>query len=328
MNNTLEIEKLAFQYFSGTISLDKEKQLLDFIEQSPSNLKQFREWEELWKEAAQNNDEINQVWETFKANKLPNSKSKVYQRRFQLVTRMAKIAALLLFAVLSTLFVQSLMTSSDQSTAVLVEAPYGEKSKITLADGSIVWLNSGSTLSCVNDNIADKQIVSLSGEGYFEITKNKDRKFVVRTKYYDIEVVGTKFNVTAYDDDRYVTTSLMEGEVNVVCDNSKTVLLPGQYISFDTNTGSLQKPNIVLQAPNNWIYNAIIYDDITLKELVVKLSRQYNVNIMIQSDELENKKINIALRNDESISDVMKAIEKILNVSIQNTGINYQINLK
>lgn len=328
MNNLLELEKLASQYFSGKISLDKESELLEFMNQSPSNFTLFRKWEKVWIESAQNKDDIHSEWESFVATKKLFTKPTQKHIKFGFVKQLAKIAAILLITVVSTLYIQSLIGNTNDKRFVSVEAPYGEKSKITLSDGSVVWLNSGSTLSYAEQNPKNKQIVTLSGEGYFEVAKNKNRKFIVRTKFYDVEVVGTKFNVTAYNDDRYITTTLLEGKVNLVENNTKTELLPGQYISYDTLTGTLQSPEIAMQSPNAWINNVFIYDDITLQELVTKLSRQYNVNIILQSDAIANKKINIALRNDESISDVMKAIEKILNVNIRNTGINYQIDLK
>ena len=110
--------------------------------------------------------------------------------------------------------------------------------------------------------------------------------------------------------------------------NKKTGLNPGESIAYDTTTGQLQKPNEALQNSNAWIHNAIIYDNITLNDLTAKLSRQYNVAIKLESDELAGTKFNIALRNDESIRDVMNAIEKILNVEVSNVGLNYYIGKK
>ena len=330
MANQSELKKLAIQYFSGGLPTEKEKILFDFIIESPENLSQFREWEKVWITAAQDDENVNADWENFLEKKNPFAKSEKVQKylSFSLWKQIAAVAAILVVAVLSTIYVQRLFGDSQKSNYVSVEAPYGEKSKITLADGSVVWLNSGSKLTYAEINKKHEQIVELSGEGYFEIAKNKDRKFIVKTNIYDIEVVGTKFNITAYEDDRYVTTTLLEGKVNLHHRNKKTGLNPGESIAYDTTTGQLQKPNEALQNSNAWIHNAIIYDNITLNDLTAKLSRQYNVAIKLESDELAGTKFNIALRNDESIRDVMNAIEKILNVEVSNVGLNYYIGKK
>ena len=149
MANQSELKKLAIQYFSGGLPTEKEKILFDFIIESPENLSQFREWEKVWITAAQDDENVNADWENFLEKKNPFAKSEKVQKylSFSLWKQIAAVAAILVVAVLSTIYVQRLFGDSQKSNYVSVEAPYCEKSKITLADGSVVWLNSGSKLT-------------------------------------------------------------------------------------------------------------------------------------------------------------------------------------
>ena len=158
--------------------------------------------------------------------------------------------------------------------------------------------------------------------------EEKKGRFIVATASYDVEVVGTKFNVSSYSDDRYVTTTLNEGRVDLTRDNEKTILMPGESATLDRETGEITKSKTGNISSEAWINNRLIFDNITLEELITRLSRQYNVKIQLQKGELGSKKFNIALINDESIAEVMKAIEKILNVEIRNEGTSYFIKEK
>jgi len=93
--------------------------------------------------------------------------------------------------------------------------PYGRKSTITLSDGSVVWLNSGSYLIYPQEFSRKKREVYLAGEAYFEVTENTDKPFIVTTDDIEIEVLGTTFNVNSYPENKDVETVLVEGSVKV-----------------------------------------------------------------------------------------------------------------
>ena len=107
--------------------------------------------------------------------------------------------------------------NNRQSTGQVVQyvVPVGQKSKVILADGTQVWLNSGSTLSVSIDN-TNRRKVQLSGEAYFDVTKDKKSPFIVNTKDYAVKVYGTQFNVRSYDDQTGSETILKEGSVWIV----------------------------------------------------------------------------------------------------------------
>lgn len=333
MNEPHEERLLAFRYFEGKLNFEEEKLLHDYISQSDENFAAFRQWENEWKEEETENCEVKGEWKALiqkietKENREMPGKNLI---KFQLKQWKFAVAAVALFALVvsGTLFFNDLIQENATNNLVKVEAPMGQKSKITLADGTLVWLNSGTTLSYPTTSKSVNFRVELDGEAYFEVAKQKKGRFIVATASYDVEVVGTKFNVSSYSDDRYVTTTLNEGRVDLTRDNEKTILMPGESATLDRETGEITKSKTGNISSEAWINNRLIFDNITLEELITRLSRQYNVKIQLQKGELGSKKFNIALINDESIAEVMKAIEKILNVEIRNEGTSYFINEK
>ncbi len=96
-----------------------------------------------------------------------------------------------------------------------ITVPYGRKTAVVLADGTKVWLNAGSHFAFPQKFDEGKREVFLEGEGYFEVTKNKDQPFIVSTQNIDVKVFGTKFNISAYPSDNFCETILLEGSVSV-----------------------------------------------------------------------------------------------------------------
>lgn len=195
---------------------------------------------------------------------------------------------------------------------------YGEKSKITLTDGTAVWLNAGSSLRYSNGFGTKDRDVFLQGEAYFEVTSGDELNFVVHTDSYDVVVKGTKFNVSAYADDPVVTTTLLEGSVGVSYGQQWVQLHPGEALNFIREERRFTRNQVDAGQANAWMDNRIEYADITLKELVAKLSRQYNVTIELapSAEKLADKSFRISLRNGETIHDVLSALKIILPLSI------------
>ena len=162
----------------------------------------------------------------------------------------------------------------------------GGKSKVLLADGSLVWLNSGSTLKYSTDFNEEERIVTLSGEGYFEVSKKNNMPFTVRTQGYDVVVKGTKFNVSAYEGDPFISTTLIEGKVTVNYKNESIDMNPGEEMKIKS-TGELQHTSVNVSQSNAWMDNQLVSDNITFQNLMAKLSRRFNVEIEIE-DELQH----------------------------------------
>ena len=217
----------------------------------------------------------------------------------------------------TTLGIQQAIYLFTPKTFFVCEAPLGDKSKIQLSDGTVVWLNAGSVLRYSNHfNTADR-VVELEGEGYFEVTKQNGKQFTVKTHEYDVVVKGTKFNVSAYSDDSYITTTLLEGAVELNYKKDQIRMSPGESISLDLATGQLKGKKVNARQAMAWAEDRIEYDDITLGEMVKKLSRQYDVHIQLESEKLGDMKFRVSLRNKETIVDVMDALKEIIPIKVE-----------
>lgn len=155
----------------------------------------------------------------------------------------------------------------------------GETYQLRLPDGSMVWLNAASSLTYAADlNGQGKRRVSLEGEAYFEISKDKVRPFVVESRGQEVEVLGTHFNINAYQDEGMVRTTLLEGRVRVCQGNAQQVLLPGTQASNASGRLSVEQVDTDLIVA--WKNNNFIFDSQRIEAIMRMIGRWYNVDVV------------------------------------------------
>lgn len=160
--------------------------------------------------------------------------------------------------------------------------PYGKQSEITLADGTHIWLNSGSQLSYPSDFKANSREVYLSGEAFFDVAHDASKPFYVVTRDFRIKVLGTKFNVSCYSDDRTIQTVLLEGMVSAGKNKlfAKSVeLLPGERMVYDKTEDRFSKDNVDVQLYASWMNGYLIFENEPIHKVIKKLERYYNQKI-------------------------------------------------
>lgn len=322
MKTETSIHKLAIRYFEGDISKMEEKLLFSYIEQTEENRLRFRQWEKEWKVTNEGDERTMREWQQLQRRlRTQEAIMPILPRRFfSFWHRVVAVAVIVLLTAGATLGIRNIASLSSTDDYFVFEAPYGEKSKMTLADGTVVWLNAGSVLKYSDKFNEWNRKVILSGEAYFEVSKKGKNNFTVQTCGYDVVVKGTKFNVSAYVEDSVVTTALMEGIVEIHRGEQRIEMLPGEFVKLDMSTGKITRTrNDVLQW-KAWSENRIEFEDITLKELVAKLSRQYDVNICLNSEQVGNKRFRISLRNRETIGEVMAALQEIIPIIVERRG--------
>lgn len=324
MENVKEdIRRLAVLYFEGKISRDDEKCLFDFIQSNDSNRAQFKQWEKEWLHSRQEDVEVTNEWKRLQC-KIRTQEAIIpmlpAQRKPSIWRKAIAVAAVILLLIVGGYAIWEVKPYLQPETHFAFEAPYGEKSKMVLSDGTIVWLNAGSTLKYSNRFNAANREVELDGEAYFEVTKHNGATFIVKTGSYDVRVKGTKFNVTAYSDDSFATTTLLEGAVDLLYKGQAIEMRPDESIRLDLASNKFIRNRVNASQSKAWSENRIEYDAITLKELVTKLSRQYNVNITLESGKNESKEFRVSIRNGETIGEVLNAISEIIPIKIERKG--------
>lgn len=196
-----------------------------------------------------------------------------------------------------------------------LETAYGEKSKLILADGTVVWLNAGSSLQYAGNFNSKNREVFLTGEAYFEVTKQSDgTPFVVKTDQYSVLVKGTKFNVSSYPEDLSAKTTLLEGSIDILYKGRHIPVAPGELLSLDKQNGSFSRQKVQASQYKSWTEGRVEYDKITLNELAVRLSRKYDVQIHLGDDLEKDMAFRVSLRNEETVGDVLHALSEIIPI--------------
>ncbi|MDP4205522.1 MAG: DUF4974 domain-containing protein [Bacteroidota bacterium] len=202
-----------------------------------------------------------------------------------------------------------------------VIVPYGKKSIIELADGTKVWLNAGSRIAFPSGFKGTKREVFLDGEAYFEVFHNKSMPFLVKTNDLTVKVLGTKFNISAYETDKDVMTVLVEGKVTL-SDNSgfrllkkETVMLPNQRVIFNKSHKTMtlkNEPDVAYYTA--WTLGWFTFSKESLADVFKRLERYYNVkfieNSSFHSDDLLSGKLDLKT----SIEEVMKALSDVAKI--------------
>ena len=179
------------------------------------------------------------------------------------------------------------ITSSASSQADLkmlfnsIYVPKGGQYKVTLPDGTNVWINSASTLKFpVTSNGIDRS-VSLSGEGYFEVVHNKHLPFKVLTAGQEVQVLGTHFNIKGYQEENFVSTTLVEGSVRIgkLPAGASKLLVPGQQARTNKRTTDIDITSVNVKQAMAWKNGYFIFDDQDIQSIMKAISRWYDIDV-------------------------------------------------
>lgn len=191
-----------------------------------------------------------------------------------------------------------------------IKVPAGQRVEVTLADGTHIWLNARSEFSYPVSFNGDKREVYLKGEAFFEVAKNKDRKFIVNTGRCEVEVLGTQFNVEAYDENEF-STALIRGSVKVTDKsqpNESVVLEPNNAVSL--YNGKLTVTPITDFNPYSWKEGLITFKDINFKDLMKKLEKNFGIRIIVDNHTLDNYACSGKFRTSDGIEQVLRALQQ------------------
>lgn len=268
-------DKLLQLYFEGRATDDQSRSITEWLDADEANMKYYQHLCRLY--------EIN-LWDEQPVT-VSVSRSKVKSRRF--VLEFLKIAAVFVLGFL----LNNRMNIPDKDIFMqTVQVPAGQNAQVTLADGSKVWLNAGSTLHFPTRFPDKERLVNLEGEGFFEVQANKKKPFIVSTTSYTIKALGTTFNVNAYKKSKDFETSLLTGKVEVADHAGKqTILLsPNNRVVLEGNklkTLPIQDSEYFL-----WREGIICFNE-PLSEVLKKLELYFDVKI-----EVNNKRV---LQNEQ-----------------------------
>lgn len=203
-----------------------------------------------------------------------------------------------------------------------LKIPKGKKFQIELSDGTLVHLNAGSSLRYpVNFLREGPRQVFLSGEAYFDVAKNESNPFRVNVDDLEVRVLGTQFNVSAYNEDEYIDVVLVEGSVNLNkkdrIEGDVVELSPGQKGSYKQNSDSITVNEVNASLYTSWMQGHLVFRDLTFNSILTKLERHYNIEIENTNRELGWEIFNASFDNVE--------VEKVLSYFNDTHKIEYLI---
>jgi ferric-dicitrate binding protein FerR (iron transport regulator) len=234
----------------------------------------------------------------------------------KIIFTVSKIAAILIIGLLLGLSVQYFKkTEPVYFTSI---APKGSVSQMVLPDNTIVYLNAGSQLKYTVEGLKGKREVFLEGEAWFDVTKNQKKPFVVHTSYYNVNVLGTQFNVKAYKTDNEIVTTLEKGSVQIgSSENFKMAenktLRPGEQLVYNALKKAIEVKNVETRMFTAWKDNKLIFINMNLKELFVVLERKFGVDIKVTNNVILNYHYDGTIK-DETILEVLDLLKETLPI--------------
>jgi len=238
--------------------------------------------------------------------------------RTRILQYAGSVAAMAIIAFLSVYIIQSV----NQPALLVMETSFGEKKEINLPDGSVITLNSRSFVEYPKEFQGKNREIKLSGEAYFEVARDTQKPFIVKTGKIDIRVLGTQFNIKAYENEEYICTDLYQGSVSVsVPDGNVRILEPGNRAIYDKNNASLR---IIESAEidNNilWMKNILSFENTPLKEILSSLEREKNVIFNPVDPTLRELKITARFIHNETVKEILEILGQSAHFSYTQNG--------
>ena len=304
-----EHSELIIGYLQGRLQGRSLDDFYAWVNESADNKKLFFETKALYEACAPSRgaSEIHDSW-----LRLLDKRKSRQRKRFSLLIRISTYAAVAMFATAIT------------SIAFLIARPEREEAKITryfggdglgadmveLPDGTHVSLGSRTMFSFDDRYGESDRIVYLEGEAYFEVAKQQDKPFIVKTKEQDIEALGTKFNVMAYPADSLLTTTLLEGSVLLTTQNllHPTILKPNEQFIYNKKTQLTILQQVDANQFVSWTTGYYFFPEQSLEAILYRLSHVYGVQFTIESETLSRRTFTGTFYRGQSIKDIMEII--------------------
>lgn len=305
---------LIIRYLRNDLSETEKLNMIAWLEADQQNMEFLFGLKEAYLISRWNNvkesADVDNEWEKIHSQIISNQKANRVTTK-KLFLRFSKYAAILVLAfVLGFVFDQYFVVSNKHETTFTTGS--GRSSIVQLADGSKVTLNAQSTLTYSNSS--DEREVTLKGEAVFDIKKNNGKPFYVNTSNYKIKVLGTFFNVSTYDNDDYVSTTLKRGKIEIIEIKTNKVLSElkeGERFYLDKKTGNYSiKMEQDLNDDFGWYEGKLCFNDIPLKDLTNKMEREFGYSIEIKNHKVQTYRYKANIEK-ESLENIMKYISMV-----------------
>ena len=207
-------------------------------------------------------------------------------------------------------------TSASDHLLTEISVNHGEHKQVTLPDGTVVHLNAGTVMRYPTEFTSDIRLVEMEGEAFFNVMRDEGKPFIIRTRQADVKVLGTSFNVKAYQEDELMAVSVRTGKVEVDMPESVMRLLPNEQIIVNNTNGEILKKNEDAQKVTAWLQGGLYFNRTPISSVIHDLERMYNQEIVLDPNVVFDDYIYGEHDN--------KSLEAVLNAIQYSTGIRYR----
>ena len=200
-------------------------------------------------------------------------------------------------------------------------AAMGTREEVVLPDGSKVWLNAGTLLVYPSSFISESRNVYIAGEGFFEVSKDKEHPFIVTTNHLELEVLGTTFNISAYPDNNQIMATLETGRLQVKVNKQpeKYFLESNEQLIYTPSTGIVQQHKVNAVSHSDWRMGGLFFGNVPFNDVLHTLERVYGVKFHVRTSIYQNQSLRVHFNRNESLEQVLQIIKILV------PGIEYEI---
>ena len=311
-----EKEKLFFKFCQGEVSQEEITLVEDLLAESDFDKGVFNRIQAL--EFSSKFDAVEERLDVGDALQNVNEQIRPYSRTSSDAWKwFQRIAAVLLLPLIG--ICAFLIVGGGHSVQMVeMKTQPGMVASVVLPDSSVVTLNSNSSIKYPSDFRGDVRQVELNGEAYFDVTKDKTKKFIVRTpSSTKIIVYGTEFNVEAYGNETVERATLQSGKIGFVYKSNgrerQCMMSPDERITYDVATGNIQLEKIPVEVETSWKDGMLVFKNTPLDQILRRVGRYYNVKFIINDKSLANLKFTGTFKH-QSLNNVLKGFNISSNI--------------
>lgn len=290
------------RYLQGRTSAEERLKMLQWLEEDPAHMEEYNYLRQIFNATVCSEEDI----------PLSIPSRHTGSRRNRMLAA-AAAAFICLFAGGAWMYTQHISESQTTLLATSdIHVPVGQRTEITLNDGTRIWLNSNSTLHIGNMDDKDHRRVCLNGEAYFEVAHDEHLPFVVQTGSHEVQVLGTKFNVFAYRDQEDFSVRLYEGSVDVSdAQKSTTIRLSPDEEARLSDNGQLVKGSFDKEESLLWIEGIYYFEDTDYGSILRQMKEYYKVDFDVRRPEVLGYRCTCKFRQEDGLKHILDVLRGI-----------------
>lgn len=301
-------KELLYKFFEGKTSLEEEKKIREWMEKSESNFNVFMRFRKEY--------DI-QILRGLNSN---TGKKKIIAH----LLWTSGVAAVIIALIIGGVYLFNLEDKTEHYNTIIV--PAGQRINLILSDNTNLWLNANSEFKYPTDFSNENRTVYLDGEAYFEVSKDENKPFIVKTSKGDVRVTGTSFNVEAYSRFDSFKTSLFKGGVDIYKEEEKLVSLKPNQIGLLENN-KLLITDISDKDQYLWREGLIAFNNKKLEEILHELEKYFDVVILINSSNLPQHTYTGKFRQSDGVDHALRVLQRSINFTFSRNEETRIINI-